>query len=315
MEQKQFFSSDIKAVLRRQAIEEIFESHLKMSIDLPEQVPATMRLSAYSCSQLNLLSISGTPAQATRSVNQTFQSPDDLVLCVTYAADVCIKTSRSAEQVFQSGDAHVWKADKEFLCKVNKNFTTTMIGVPTHLIEGYGIDPQQILDQGGIASSAELRLAARYSRILIDESEHLGMETAAQTVSHLHDLITFALAREKDRLHMDISDSARAARFVSLKKDISSHLLDENLNAASIAARHGISQRYLRDIFASEQTSFSKYVLEQKLRLAHRKLSDPKLRQLNISVIAYGCGFGDLSYFTRSFKRLYGATPSDVRNR
>ena len=32
-----------------------------------------------------------------------------------------------------------------------------------------------------------------------------------------------------------------------------------------------------------------------------------------VSSIAYDLGFGDVSYFNRVFRRLYGATPSDVR--
>ena len=34
-----------------------------------------------------------------------------------------------------------------------------------------------------------------------------------------------------------------------------------------------------------------------------------------IASIAFACGFGDLSYFNRTFKRLYGAPPSDIRGR
>jgi AraC-like DNA-binding protein len=30
-------------------------------------------------------------------------------------------------------------------------------------------------------------------------------------------------------------------------------------------------------------------------------------------VVDYECGFGDLSYFNRAFRRRYGATPTDVR--
>jgi AraC-like DNA-binding protein len=32
-----------------------------------------------------------------------------------------------------------------------------------------------------------------------------------------------------------------------------------------------------------------------------------------ISAIAYDAGFGDVSYFNRTFRRPYGVTPSEVR--
>jgi AraC-like DNA-binding protein len=34
----------------------------------------------------------------------------------------------------------------------------------------------------------------------------------------------------------------------------------------------------------------------------------------SITAIAFDAGFGDLSYFNRTFRRRYGATPSDIRN-
>jgi hypothetical protein len=43
-------------------------------------------------------------------------------------------------------------------------------------------------------------------------------------------------------------------------------------------------------------------------------LTEPRLAQSAVGAIAYDAGFGDLSYFNRSFKRRFGATPRDVRN-
>jgi AraC-like DNA-binding protein len=42
-------------------------------------------------------------------------------------------------------------------------------------------------------------------------------------------------------------------------------------------------------------------------------LTDPRLAERTITDIASEAGFGDLSYFNRAFRRLYGETPSDTR--
>jgi AraC-like DNA-binding protein len=42
-------------------------------------------------------------------------------------------------------------------------------------------------------------------------------------------------------------------------------------------------------------------------------LTDGRWAEINIASLAYDAGFGDLSYFNRTFKRCYGATPSEVR--
>jgi AraC-like DNA-binding protein len=42
-------------------------------------------------------------------------------------------------------------------------------------------------------------------------------------------------------------------------------------------------------------------------------LADPRRDNEKISSIAYDCGFSDVSYFNRMFRRSYGAVPSEVR--
>jgi AraC-like DNA-binding protein len=43
-------------------------------------------------------------------------------------------------------------------------------------------------------------------------------------------------------------------------------------------------------------------------------LVDPRYSDRSISAVAYEAGFGDLSYFNRTFRRRYGGTPSDIRH-
>ena len=59
--------------------------------------------------------------------------------------------------------------------------------------------------------------------------------------------------------------------------------------------------------------TFSQFVIEQRLARAHRMLTDPRHAGSTVIAIALASGFGDLSHFHRSFRRRYGATPSDVR--
>ena len=81
-----------------------------------------------------------------------------------------------------------------------------------------------------------------------------------------------------------------------------------------IAARHSISPRYIRSLFAGENTSFREYVAQRRLLLAHRRLCDPAQCTIGVSDIALSSGFGDLSWFNARFRRAFGATPKDVRS-
>ena len=106
----------------------------------------------------------------------------------------------------------------------------------------------------------------------------------------------------------------RAARLTSIKADIRRNLTDSSLTAAALAARHDITVRYLHKLFEDEAMTVSQYVLEGRLALARQLLSNPRLADRTISSIASDAGFGDLSYFNRTFRRRYSVTPSDVRS-
>jgi AraC-like DNA-binding protein len=104
-----------------------------------------------------------------------------------------------------------------------------------------------------------------------------------------------------------------AARLRAIKGDILAHLEWPALDVSSVAKRHGVTPRYVQRLFEPEGITFSEFVRDQRLARAYRTLSDPRHAALAVSTIAYDTGFGDLSYFNRTFQRLYGMSPSDVR--
>jgi len=108
--------------------------------------------------------------------------------------------------------------------------------------------------------------------------------------------------------------SVRAARLRAIKSDIADHLNDGSLTLAAIAQRHRVTSRYIHKLFAAEGTTFAHYILRQRLDYAYRFLRDQRYASRSITSIAYDAGFNDLSYFNRTFRRQYTATPSDIRN-
>jgi len=129
----------------------------------------------------------------------------------------------------------------------------------------------------------------------------------------VHDLVAVALGATRDAAETANGRGVRAARLSAIKSDIMAHLAHPELAAGAVATRQGISEPYLRKLFESEDTSFSDFVLGQRLLRAYRMLTDPRLADRSITSIAYDSGFGDLSYFGRCFRRRFGDTPSAIR--
>jgi AraC-like DNA-binding protein len=161
--------------------------------------------------------------------------------------------------------------------------------------------------------SEAMRLLLSYAGIFKDEHALTTPELRGVVATHLHDLAALAIGATRDAAALATSRGVRAARLRAIKADIGENLGNKALSIDAMAARHGVTPRYISMLFESEPMTFSEFVLSQRLHRAHRMLSDPRFAALSISSIALETGFGDVSYFNRTFRRAYGATPSDVR--
>jgi AraC-like DNA-binding protein len=158
-----------------------------------------------------------------------------------------------------------------------------------------------------------LRLLTRYLDIVQAGPEADNREIADSVSMHILDLAALALGVRGDSADIARQRGAKAARFEAIKSDILGRLGRSNLSAEGIAACHGISSRYVRKLFEEENSSFSSFVLAERLLRVRRMLVERRYTHLSIAQIAHENGFGDVSYFNRAFRRHFGATPSDLR--
>jgi AraC-like DNA-binding protein len=98
-----------------------------------------------------------------------------------------------------------------------------------------------------------------------------------------------------------------------IKVDITENLASPDLSVDAVAVRQRVSPRYIQMLFEQEGSTFTQYMISQRLARAHRVLTDPRFADLSITSVAFEVGFGDLSYFNRAFRRCYGGTPSEIR--
>jgi AraC-like DNA-binding protein len=158
-----------------------------------------------------------------------------------------------------------------------------------------------------------LRLLKRYIGLFENVSALATLDLQHLAVTHVYDLVAMVLGATRDAAEIAQGRGIRAARLQAIKADILAHLGERALSIDAVAAREGISPVYIRKLFEGEGTSFSEFVLDQRLIRVHRTLSDPRFGGRPIGAVALAAGFGDLSYFNRVFHRRYGASPSDVR--
>jgi AraC-like DNA-binding protein len=183
--------------------------------------------------------------------------------------------------------------------------------------------PRRLLLQ--VAPMAETRLARplghdralntmidRYFRLCNDVAGDLDMPAQKAAAQHLADLVGLLLGTRSEEDLIGPGESS-AGRLSFMKADVLRNLDKNDLTIESIARANALSARQAQRLFASSGTTFSEFVIEQRLLLARRLLLHEASRHRKVSDIAYTVGFNDLSYFHKSFRKRFGVTPADMR--
>lgn len=158
-----------------------------------------------------------------------------------------------------------------------------------------------------------LRLLTGYIQLAQDGQQVTGPELQRLVAGHVHDLVALVVGATRDAAEAAEARGLRAARLHAIKQDIADNIDQPGLSLTTLAARHGCTPRFVQRLFEAEGTTFTDYVLTQRLARAYRMLTDPRRASDKISSIALDAGFADLSYFNRAFRQCYGDTPSGIR--
>jgi transcriptional regulator GlxA family with amidase domain len=158
-----------------------------------------------------------------------------------------------------------------------------------------------------------LRLLRNYAEVAWDAQAKAAPDLQQCFVTHVYDLMAVMMGATLDSAAIAQERGMQAARLHAVKQDIDRSLASPSLSVAALALRHCCTARSIQRMFETEGTTFTDYVLAQRLARAHRLLGDPRRGPEKISAVALDCGFGDVSYFNRVFRRRFGAAPSDVR--
>lgn len=92
---------------------------------------------------------------------------------------------------------------------------------------------------------------------------------------------------------------------------IEKHLHEPQFDSTIMSQLLHVSDRQLRRIFSSHEEGPGAAILSARLREAKTRLASDL--SSTISDIAYACGFGSPSAFSRAFKSKFGTSPSDAR--
>lgn len=165
------------------------------------------------------------------------------------------------------------------------------------------------------ANDGALRLAVFYADGLLDSPAVSDVSALTLAGRHLVDLVALALGTDRDNAEAARQRGLRAVRLQAVLRLIRQEYTDPSISPGTVAARIGISIRYLHELLHETGVSFAERVQELRLARAMALLSGIEGAPRKVGEAAYEAGFNDLSHFNRLFRRRYGTTPTAARGR
>jgi AraC-like DNA-binding protein len=159
-----------------------------------------------------------------------------------------------------------------------------------------------------------LRLLTSYIGVLGGSQTLSSPELRNAIVTHIHNLAALVLQPTQDNYVRIQDNGLKAARLRAVKSFIARNLGRGDLSIGEVAAHIHLTPRSVQLLLEEDGTTFSAFTLQARLARVYAALMDQRNWHRTIGDIAFECGFGDISYFNRAFRRRHGASPTEIRN-
>lgn len=285
---------------------------LRMEIEPTEERPFEACLTSQTLPGLHLLLSKLPAARITRTRELIADGNDDFFFVVNRTGSMAV-CARGGEVLLREGDALLMSADEVTVFERRSGGETLLLRIPRSILSSLVVDIDAATMHRVARQSKALALLTGYSTKLLDEQSPATPQLQHLVVSHVYDLAAFTLDATHDAAGTAKVRGVPAARLRAAKTYVSENSSRRDLSISTVAAHLGVTPRYLQRLFEADGKTFSMWLLNQRLIRAHRMLCRSQFAEQAVSAIAYGVGFGDVSYFNRCFRKLFNATPRDVR--
>jgi AraC-like DNA-binding protein len=286
---------------------------LRVDIEPERDTPFSAAITSRLLPDLHVLSGMMSAARIQRTRQLIADGNNDLALVINRWGTITAR-ARGREVTLREGDALLMNSSEMIAFDRSDPGSSISIRIPHSVLSPLVVHADDAVMRPIPRATDALRLLTRYAEPLLEDGSLSTPELRRLAVSHVHDLVALTLGATRDATELAESRGVRAARLSAAKGYIVSNSSSRNLSIGHVAKHLGVTPRYLQKLFERGGSTFSAFVLGQRLARARRLLTDPKFGSYQVSSIAYDVGFGDLSYFNRCFRQHYGATPRDVRD-
>ena len=279
----------------------VSQALVSLECDAPDRARFSGSIRHRHIGALSVADVQASAMKASRTRTTITHAPSDDIVVAVHIAGQCHVGQGSRLVTMMANAGAAVRTHASYYFEFSDAFRQIVIKLPRQLRcdAGIGVHGGDVLCLSPHAS----KLVGRLAIATLEDSDELSREEQDGIESAFADLVRSSLSAGVDNSEPFVPHLDSALEFIR------SNLADAALRPTAVAVHLRMSQRSLARSFAQLGTTIDRTIWRERLEAARRELSEPALRDRSITEIAFGCGFNDLSHFTRSFSRQYRLSP------
>ncbi len=287
--------------------EVVWEAFVPVTLSRPGPEAFLGTVAASQIGPLGVAAIASEAQRVERTAANVHRSPGEVFFLTMplRGRSTVVQDGRVAE--LGPGDFALVDGARPFTLEFDTAFEQLSLILPHELLAPLLTTPEAVTgravrgDDGGLGAIAGNALKPFFGGVALDAA------MARPLAERLASLVALSLGAGS------AASGSRAALTQAALDEVERTLGDPDLTPAMVAARVGISTRYLHQLFSARGPSFGRWLLGRRLERCRADLGDPALAHWTIGEIGWRNGFADPSYLARAFRRAYGVSPGEHR--
>jgi AraC-like DNA-binding protein len=285
-------------------------SSILVPLRVTASVDAGFRARVYSArvGPVTVARIRGTPHQVSREARWITSADSDIFKVTLYQGGPAYVTQDDRRYRANPGDLVVLDTGRPYELSVIDTCDVVVIGLPRAMLGPHADLISRRVATPQPCDSGTRAVIADFLSGLADHIDGLPGTPGIHLADALASLIITAFTDSPPERAEVTSDLADRIIVYTL-----ANLGDPALSVESVARRHGISPRYLHELFRRRGITFAAWVRHERLTRIRRNLQDPALATRTTAVIAARWGIRDPGHLSRALKKEFGLTAAEIR--
>ena len=265
-------------------------------------------LTRLTAGELNLTSVRSSPLISRSNANAAADE-GQFSLHLVHSGR-CLLRHAGAEVMAETGDMIVVDARKPYELAFTEAVHGLVVSLPPARFGGHAGALEKLAGRrlnlnGGPAAVLSSFTRSAWDCLIEREDEEWPPSASEVIFDLLHAIV-------RDERAAEASGSRADALRRKAATVVDRQLFDPEFRSCTIAEELGVSARYLQRVLAEAGTTPARFLLTRRLDAvaARLRFADKPRR---ITDVALECGFSDLSYFSRAFRRRFGVSARGYR--